>query len=316
MATRYVDPNSTTGGDGTTQLLTGATRAFVSLSEWEAARQGTLSEIEEVICSTNGGAADTTSCTILGWTTDASNYIDIKADPSYRHAGVWNTAKYRLETTSSALDIRQSFTRVTGIQVKVTASSGTPQIGIRIGLSGAPNSCLVDRCILRGVISGTVDNAAGVWTEDGSDHIVRDCLAYDWINIGVTTAAGFRNGSAGTITWQNNTTHNCERGFYREDGTVNATNCGAAASNVGGFSGTITQTTCSSTTPTFVNEAGDDFHLAGGDTTWKSQGTNLSGSFTLDIDGQTITSWPIGADDPAGTSAIPFFTQLGAQRVR
>src|SRR5687768_517134 len=101
MATRYVDPNSTAGGDGTTTALAGANRAYVSMSAWEAARQAdlTLTETEECICLTNGGLEDATTVSIDGWTTDATHYIDIKTDAAYRHAGTFDATKYRLKAS-------------------------------------------------------------------------------------------------------------------------------------------------------------------------------------------------------------------------
>ena len=83
-------------------------------------------------------------------------------------------------------------------------------------------------------------------------------------------------------------------------------NCGLSACTTG-FAGTSTQTTCSTTTPTFVDGANDNFHLASGDTTWKDAGTDLSGNFTDDIDAETRSgTWDIGMDEvvaAAGTRA-------------
>jgi hypothetical protein len=70
------------------------------------------------------------------------------------------------------------------------------------------------------------------------------------------------------------------------------------------ITGTVSQTTCSSTTPTFVNAASDDFHLDAADTTWIGAATNLYNDanypFQTDIDGQDRGGaghfWSIGAD--------------------
>ena len=50
MQTRYINTASTAGGDGTTNATSGANRAYASFAEWEAARQASLTEVEEVIC--------------------------------------------------------------------------------------------------------------------------------------------------------------------------------------------------------------------------------------------------------------------------
>lgn len=59
----------------------------------------------------------------------------------------------------------------------------------------------------------------------------------------------------------------------------------------------------------FVNEAGNDFHLDSSDTAAKGAGTNLSADaqypFSTDIDGETITTWSIGADAASGGTISP-----------
>lgn len=84
---------------------------------------------------------------------------------------------------------------------------------------------------------------------------------------------------------------------------------GGAINNAGPL--TRTYTTCkksdalntvtgwtNSTSPSFVNAAGRDFHLQSGDTALKDAGTDLSGTFTIDVDGATrADTWDIGADE-------------------
>ena len=47
---------------------------------------------------------------------------------------------------------------------------------------------------------------------------------------------------------------------------------------------------------TFVNAAGEDLQLDSADTGAKGLGTDLSGTFTDDIDFDTITTWSCGPD--------------------
>ncbi len=81
---RYVNTDSTAGGDGTTNAITGDNRAYASLNEWEAAEQINLTlyyQSHIVYCS--GSTPDTTSVEILGWTTNTIYTITIKgADQS------------------------------------------------------------------------------------------------------------------------------------------------------------------------------------------------------------------------------------------
>jgi len=151
-------------------------------------------------------------------------------------------------------------------------------------------------------VSGSNSYVAKVW----------NTIVYDITKSG---AYGVRTNDADwTLHCHNVTVHNCDTGYYNSNGTFNAKNCGAAACTTG-FAGTsaITQTTCSTTTPTFVDESGDDFHLASGDTTWQDQGTDLSGdgnlAFSDDIDGETRSgSWDIGADEYAAAGGLTLST--------
>lgn len=313
MNTRYVNTASSAGGNGTTNGTAGATRAYASMAEWEAARQAVLADSEEVQCC--GTAADTTSCTVAGWTTTASFYISIVGNPTDTngaHAGTWSTSKYRMEIASAAgtngVWLAEEYSRVASIQVQVTQANVVAGGGRFCYLIDefATSDMRVEQCIAKGVVSGT--NTVGLAGFFGNNGVVRNCLAYDFVNAAEVDMNGFLTFSSLTGTYQNCTGHNCYDAFKRGGGTMVATNCGAAAFTHAGFQGTITQTTCSSTTPTFANEAGDDFHLASGDTTWKGQGTDLSGTFTIDIDGETRSApWDIGADEViVAATPMPF----------
>ncbi|MCR4301933.1 MAG: hypothetical protein NUV51_10010, partial [Sulfuricaulis sp.] len=310
---RYVDPNSTTGGDGTTNALSGAARAYVSLSAWEAARQADLVTgdiIERVICSSDDAgathAADTTAFTITGWTTDATRYIQIESASS--HGGKWNANIYRLEVTNlHGLQFTEDYGYINGIQTKLTITDhATTRSAFRI-TGGATSGIILSRCIALGVISGTNTASAVGYNYNGGTASSRNCVAYDFINGAETHYGWFM--AAGSV--YNGTAYNCNVGYARSAGTPVATNCGAAACTTA-FSATITQTTCSSSTPTFINEGADDFHLASNDTTWIGQGTDLSAIFTVDIDGETrptgAGTWDIGADEYVSSSTAHSYT--------
>lgn len=93
-------------------------------------------------------------------------------------------------------------------------------------------------------------------------------------------------------------------GFYQAAGTPTARNCCASGNTTLDWQGTWSQTTCTAedATPTYVDSANDDFHLASNDTVCINNGTDLSGdanyAFDDDIDFQTRTgSWDIGMDE-------------------
>jgi hypothetical protein len=86
-------------------------------------------------------------------------------------------------------------------------------------------------------------------------------------------------------------------------GTYNIKNCGEynCTNWIAGSSGTLNETTNSTSDPVFVDAANGNYHLDESDTVWKNNGTNLyndaSYPFQDDIDGQERgEAWDIGAD--------------------
>lgn len=303
MAVRYVNTASTAGGDGTTNATTGANRAYASLNEWEAARQAVLSEPEECICE--GATADATAVVISGWTLTAANYISIYTTQANRHGGKWNTGKYRLAVGHAlALRIQEDYVRLDGLQISSTFTYATAVGIVTHDALGTAGEFRISNCIIKeasasgyggyglifSYVTGVNSYVAKVW----------NTIIYDVRKSG---AFGIKTEDTDWVLHCHNVAiHNCDTSFYNNAGTFNAKNCGSAAAITAAFSGTITQTTCSSTTPTFVDETNDDFHLAAGDTTWKDVGTDLSGdanlAFSVDIDGETRSgTWDIGADE-------------------
>lgn len=330
MATRYVDPNSTAGGNGTTNALSGANRAYASLSEWESAREGTLTEVEEVICSTNGGAADTTACLIIGWDTTASFYIDIKTAAAYRHAGVWDTSKYRLEVTNaSCVESYEDYIRYTGIQARV--SSASSNYCYPLAFSAAAGDCRVIDGIMRGHRADYTGNAIG-YAGSGS-LTIRNVVAYDFVYTANTNIRPFSFGS-GTVTLENVTGIGGYIGLNVNGGTVTAKNCylgGSVGNDYAYSSGSLDKTNCASadasaddtaagctatncinsvpvSTATFTNVTvgSENYSLVSG-SGLIDVGVDLSGTFTTDIAGATRTvPWEIGPFNYTSAAAAVF----------
>lgn len=315
---RYVDPNAEVGGDGTTNALTGANCAYKSLAIWEAARQADLVSgdiIEKVICSSDDAgsthAADTTGCTIDGWTTDATRYIQIEAASS--HGGKWDDTIYRCSIAKDAggnpFDIQELFVRIHGIQMIRYGHWGGRQF-VNVGNIGSNCLIVIDKCIMRCSFSAASSEHDGVYMDiwGGSGNVVNitNCLFYDFKQ-GTETHTAVKRGVKGTVNVLNCTFHNCYIGVAQAIGTWNVKNCGFASCNTA-ISGTVDETTNSTDTPTFVDADNDDFHLAAGDTTWKNAGTDLSATFTTDIDGETrptgAGTWDIGCDEYVSATVL------------
>ena len=84
-------------------------------------------------CRASSGAADTAAVSVDGFTQDEDRYVEIYIPPAHRHNGKWSTGKYRIESTAQdILYIKDSYTRVRGIQVKGSSSQGWYNRTVRI----------------------------------------------------------------------------------------------------------------------------------------------------------------------------------------
>jgi len=324
MTTRYVNTASTAGGDGTTNATSGANRAYASLSEWEAAEQAILSEDHEVLCE--GSTADSTACTIDGWTV-GSFRITVKGNTTTngKHAGIYSTSKYRVElsTTGGCIVPIEEKTIIRDLIVYNTNTSGS---GIGAGLTlGADIEAL--NIIARGSGTTTVGSHQGIAFADISNlrMKVKNVISYGW-NTGIYV----RQNSASTDDTYlvNNTVYGCAVGI-RGRGAANVIQawnnlCKANTDdwNDTGFdganSGNNAQADSAADAPgtgdidlssytdanTFIDAAGGDFHLNSSGTAYSllddagvgpSSNSNVP---TDDIDGDTRsgTTTSIGAD--------------------
>jgi len=128
VVTRYVNTGSTAGGDGTTNNTTGVTRAYATLSEWEAAEQTNLvsaGDTHIVYCA--GSTADTTQLVLSGWTCGSGNECTVAQNSSDAHGGSYNTGVYRLEHSGSSLnavDGYETYFKFIDLQIKNTNTGG------------------------------------------------------------------------------------------------------------------------------------------------------------------------------------------------
>ena len=327
MATvvRYVNPGSS-GGDGTTSALSGANAAYASLSAWEAAENtnlDTANNIMQVNCV--GSTADTTAVTISGWTTSATDYIEIIGDWAPLTDGKFSTSKYRLNVqnfTQLTIANATAFIRIHNLQI-YNSDVNTGNIwGILCNSTITSGEIRIyNNCIRGNNNTSWYDMGIRILGGTATYYIYQNWI-YDW---GTTADFNYSaiyfnpNTIAGGVNCycENNTFHNNVVGIQRFAGNLIAINnivkgSGNTYSYVGTFAtGTDYNSTDStdsigvgsnnktSQTFTFVDEANDDFHLASTDTGAKDSGTSsVNGGFTTDIDGQTRSgTWDIGAHE-------------------
>lgn len=307
---RFINTNSTAGGDGTTNNTTGATRAYATIVEWESNEQTDLvADGDTHLVLVDGTAADGTGVDINGWTTGANNFVTIRANTaSIPTQTAFDTGIYRLDgSTTTMLEIFEQFVRVERMQIKATAAwailaraSGT--VDIR-----------VNGCVLVGD-SGGEGHGIGLQAASGSGGAkIWNNIIYDFD--GSSSSNGMFISMSGTTSYvYNNTVVGIRDGIEEVNGTVVAKNNIVQTAVTNSYTGTFGSgtdkncddgdatapgTTTFSGSVTFENAASDDFRLSASDTLVKGNGEDVSGDANLAFDddffGDTRTGdWDLG----------------------
>ena len=279
-----------------------------------------------------GDGPDTNAVTVVvgGWTTGPTDYIRIytptsptEVGTSQRHPGKWDATKYRLEAPLEVLRIEDKYVRVEGLQVYLTAN--VVNVGAIVFHSPTDSGVSyyeVSGNIVRGT-PGDQDIRIGInpWQAGSGILKIWNNLVYDFRGNNNYTGGILLDDADYTSYVYNNTVVDCGQGIHALKGTVVAKNnlvyatvdnylteTGVfAASSTNNLSGTP-QTDAPGLNPrqnatvTFVNYAGDDFHLSSADAGARNQGADLSAdtnlAFAVDIDGRArLAPWDIGADE-------------------
>lgn len=297
---------------------------YTSLSAAEAGEQADLVTADVQMDIECYSFADTTAVTFDGWTTDATRYIRVYTPTAERHAGVWNTSKYRLSINaefSRPLIVSEDFVRVEGLQIEQTHANGVSPIRVVGTADAASSDVRFDATIVRSASARTnVDTGSNIALASGKTTI-RNSVIYD---AGASCIYSSFVTNSPTVDLDNVTlAAGTTYGLNHTNGTATLRNVYSGGNGTDDFNGTITRTTCmhSSATSftgstgstaydtnnfTNVTSGSEDLHLPTGSALLDA-GTDLSGDFTTDIDGDTRTRWSVGADDgpAAGGGATP-----------
>jgi len=332
--TRYVDPSSS-GGNGTTNALSGANAAYASITAWNTAEQKNLTTADQisrlVLCSNGGGTPveSVNSATISGWTTDLTRYILIENEKS--HGGSWNTGVHRFQTIdgSHGLIMNGSTTGTNnivlrGIQLEMVNTASTSEYYGMLTYyqtgTQANTSFVLENSILRYMGSSTAFKF-GWYCGTGSAgtaarYFISNNIFQGWRGTASNYTMAIGTWSQASYMYAyNNTFYNCHNVFFTGSGGPTywyLKNNGYVGCDAFVYTGSnYTAVTNSGSTPTFVSPY-TNLHLASTDTTWKRQGTDLSNDayypITTDMDGhlRTDSAYDIGMDQyPATRSWLP-----------
>jgi hypothetical protein len=335
---RYVNTDSTPGGDGTTNNTTGANRAYASLSSSlveEKIVQSNLitgDETLEIRCS-GTTVPDTASVEILGWTTSPRNYILITTGSSSQRAvSPWDTNRYRLSVNNDRTITSYESVTIDGLQLENTA---TDSAVIRLFDANSNETTIVKNCYLK------ADNATGInvaISQNSSFYGINNLISGSNLSnygmfiagdVGVlpntkyyiynNTFVGFQfehiyitlNEVGDTASIKNNLFY---RGYSTAERTFRTTTTSGsqiyetnASSDGWAPANTSNGGTLRNRTFTFENGSLGDYHLSTSDVGAKNLGVDLSAdvyySFNNDFDLITRgSSWDIGAFEVVATS--------------
>ncbi|MFA6100392.1 MAG: choice-of-anchor Q domain-containing protein [Patescibacteria group bacterium] len=259
-------------------------------------------------------------CIIYNYTTDATRYINVYTTSAARHNGIYSSSKYEITNTSElegAIKVKSNYVRISGIQASQSTIGTTTYMLSCIGVADGGDYLLVSNCICKLTSAGRI--MAGITLGAGGGAINN--IIYNTNTAAKTNIKGISitTGESGAVLY-NNTVYGCDVGISSSNQTIaNATNniCTTNAvdfSSNWGYTASADNISTDATSPNnewdsitlanikFVSTTAgsEDFHLQVGSAAI-DVGTDLSASFTDDIDGETrptgANTWDIGADE-------------------
>lgn len=313
--TRYINPSSTAGGDGTTNATSGANRAYATADEWENAEDGlyTTGDLHIVYCD---AGADTGGVNINGWAaTTAGGYIQFIANTGGLHNGRSRDASgsgYCLSSPASTPTVRisEEYVRFEGLCFK----QDTDQNVFLPQTVGASNALQIDDC----VIHRTVNNVTLIYSASNVNWTINNCVVYGtgWTidsRPGTTcTLRYITSYTTHTFNYVTNTTDsikNCygaggsSNVFWSGGSNTGDHNASSDTSATTQFTSSYASKAASSQFTTVATDSTADFHLKSG-AFLIGVGTPITG---LDYDYENSTRNPstpdIGADEFTSYSA-------------
>lgn len=306
----------------------GTSKDYGTITLWESDTDNNLSGLGEFIgevYDNNSGSVTISGSSFImagATNTSASDFRHLRAHSSVKHAGKWDTSKLNIQfssTSTIAFDIQEAFFKLSYMQVKNT--HGTSPTGV-IKLNNVA-SIIVEECIAAcDVAAGGDDNGGFIVGGAGATSVkIRNCIAH-----GMRAGVVCDNASS-TAELDNCATVNCTFGIrataaigsnlviknhysggnstnnFNETGSgdTNFTFTTSAQSDSTETDANVTDNVAFSTANfTNVTAGSEDLHLVTG-SALINVGTDLSSTFTVDINGNTrptgASTWDIGPDE-------------------
>lgn len=318
MATvvRYWDPDSAAGGDGTTTATAGANRAYHDYPELEAAEATDLPTDGDIFRARRSGTATDAvpMDSLSGWTTGASNYLEIMSDDGTRKELVNATDNVRI------INITQDYVRISGFDLEQNQSA-TFRECVRVSAPGDLTSeVIIDNVRTYGAAGGTegfvfddgivkISNSASFANDDHGFSCIstssflevyaRYCVSYN------NNGRGF-NATGGSTVDVINCYSGGNSGQDYDSDVSSMTTC--ASSDTTGSSGlqSIAASTSAGAYFTNLTAGSEDFHIDADNSALEDAGTDVSSdtdfAVSLDAEGNTrhATTPDIGMYESVG----------------
>ena len=282
-------------------------------------------------CRSTAGTADTTAVTVDGWTTSATNYIKIWTDPSDeygRHDGTVSGSGYVLTNLSNASNITISDLYVVIDGVKILGNAGQAyDSAIRVISGGTANGTVIKNNLIYNWGQNNFNSAIAI--EAGSESfeggeiynniiIAKDTpavrasggvsviLLYDDFKVYNNTVYGFDSVSNFGLRSGGDASHlkgdvknNISIGNSVDFITTYSLSADYNISLDSSATGSSSLTSQALSDVDFVSttSGSEDLHIQETSSAINA-GTNISSTFTVDIDNETrLGTWDIGADE-------------------
>ena len=304
---RYVNTDSTAGGDGTTNATAGANRAYATSAECEANEQDDLVTDTDYFvaeCSAPSGVTDTVFLNITTWTTNATYYVKWQSGASDRATPAgWDGNKYSIETAAGdGIRTNTGYVYLDGLQIDSADQT--------VNIFQSAGHVYISNCRIQGGAT------QAIYLAKPGDSV--DLTIWNTIVDGAGTDGIYYRAATNCNVYNSIVYGSGDDGIERVEGTVNVYNSAVFGSVDEDFRGTFgTIDYCASddgtgTNPVapsgadwdneYVDSANGDFTLvASGNCEGGGTDNPGSGLYSTDMDGDAYSSpWSIGVDAKSG----------------